>query len=145
MGRGTAKTAPFWKGDIMSIGVGLLVIALGAIFTFAVQDSPSGLDLHVVGVILMTVGGVGLLLRLSGYGPDNGIALLPRWGRKRTRIVEERLYDPMAEDPTVYRPASDGSVDTDLPTTRPVTRNGDRHLEGNGHPVLRHEEVRYED
>jgi hypothetical protein len=26
-----------------------------------------------------------------------------------------------------------------------VTRNGDRHLEGNGHPVLRHEEVRYED
>ena len=130
----------------MSIGLGLLVIALGAILSFAVQDSPSGLDLQVVGVILMTVGGVGLFLRLSGYGPDNGIALLPRWGRSRTRIVEERLYDPMAEDPTVYRPAADGQTDhPDLPTTRPVLGNEDRHLEANGHPVLRHEEVRYEE
>ena len=115
----------------MSIGLGLLVIALGAIFRFAVPHSPSGLDLHVVGVVGMTVGAVGLFLRLAGYGPDSGIVTLPRWRGSRTRMVEERVYDPMAEDPTVYRPADELANDhLHTPTTHPV--------------VVRHEEHRYE-
>ena len=48
----------------MKIGASLFVIALGAILTFAVDWSPSGIDLSTVGVILMIVGGVLFLLSL---------------------------------------------------------------------------------
>jgi hypothetical protein len=47
----------------MSIAVGIALIVLGAIFTFAVKGGHIGaLDLHVVGVILMLAGVVGILL-----------------------------------------------------------------------------------
>jgi hypothetical protein len=105
----------------MSISVGLLVVALGAIFTFAVRSSPSGIDLHVVGVVLMTIGAIGIYLRMMGYGPDTGVITLPRWWRPRTRIVEEEVYDPMAEDPTVYRSEVDATVvHRPAPTVHPV-------------------------
>jgi hypothetical protein len=46
----------------MTVGVALLLIAVGAILRFAVTDSISGIDLSTVGVILMVVGVLGLLL-----------------------------------------------------------------------------------
>ncbi len=47
----------------MSIAVGIALIVLGAIFTFAVKGGHIGdLDLHAVGVILMLAGIVGILL-----------------------------------------------------------------------------------
>jgi hypothetical protein len=48
----------------MGIGVSLILIAVGAILTWAVNASVSGLNITVVGVILMVVGAVGLLLSL---------------------------------------------------------------------------------
>lgn len=48
----------------MGIGVSIFLIAVGAILTFAVNASVSGLDIDVVGVILMIVGALGLLLSL---------------------------------------------------------------------------------
>ena len=48
----------------MTIGVGLFLIALGAILKFAITDSISGIDLPTVGLILMVVGVIGLLLAL---------------------------------------------------------------------------------
>jgi hypothetical protein len=48
----------------MGIGVSLFLIALGAVLTWAVKATISGLDLNVVGIILMVVGGLGLLLTL---------------------------------------------------------------------------------
>jgi Domain of unknown function (DUF6458) len=47
-----------------SIGLSLVLIALGAILTWAVEATVSGIDITVVGVILMVVGGVGLLFTL---------------------------------------------------------------------------------
>jgi Domain of unknown function (DUF6458) len=62
----------------MGIGVSIFLIAVGAILTFAVEAEVSGLDIDVVGVILMVVGVIGLLLSLfvidswrrrgAGYG-----------------------------------------------------------------------------
>ena len=52
----------------MGIGVGLFLVALGAILTFAVEIDASGLDLDVVGVILMVVGAIGLVLGLVFLG-----------------------------------------------------------------------------
>lgn len=48
----------------MTVGIGLFLIAVGAILKFAVTDSISGIDLETVGVILMVVGIIGLLLAL---------------------------------------------------------------------------------
>jgi uncharacterized protein DUF6458 len=76
----------------MHIGVGLFLLAIGAILTFAVDVSIRGLDLTTVGVILMIVGGVYFLLAL--------VMLANRRGRPVDGgIVEERrIYndDPLA-------------------------------------------------
>jgi hypothetical protein len=46
----------------MKIAPGLTLIAIGAIFTFAITSSPSWLNLQVVGVILMATGVAALVL-----------------------------------------------------------------------------------
>jgi hypothetical protein len=76
----------------MNIGVSLFLLAVGAILTFAVDVSISGLDLTTVGIILMIIGGIWFLLSL--------ILLANRRGRPIDGgIVEERrIYndDPLA-------------------------------------------------
>ena len=67
----------------MSIAVSLILIAAGAILTWAVNSEPEGLDLDVVGVVLMVIGLVGFLLT---------ILLWSEWGpgyARRTRYVED--------------------------------------------------------
>jgi hypothetical protein len=44
----------------MGIGAGLFLLALGAILVFAVNATVSGLDLHVIGWVLMATGAAGL-------------------------------------------------------------------------------------
>lgn len=46
----------------MGIGVGIFLIAVGAILTFAVDATLAGLDLNVVGWILMLAGTAGLII-----------------------------------------------------------------------------------
>jgi hypothetical protein len=48
----------------MRLGASLFLIAIGAILKFAVTDSIRGVNLGVVGVVLMIVGAVGLLAEL---------------------------------------------------------------------------------
>jgi hypothetical protein len=57
----------------MGIGVSLLLLAIGAILTFAVEVTAEGFNINTIGVILMVVGGVGLLFSLffwGSWGPD---------------------------------------------------------------------------
>ncbi len=42
----------------------ILMIAAGAILTWAVTDNTSGFDLHTIGIILLVVGIVGLIASL---------------------------------------------------------------------------------
>ena len=65
----------------MAIGTSLFLLAAGAILTFAVEVTLAGIDLAVVGVILMVIGGLGLLLSLF------------MMNRSRTTRVERRYYD----------------------------------------------------
>lgn len=58
----------------MSVGVSLILIAAGAILTWAVTATVAGVNLHAVGVILLVVGIVGLCL---------AIAFLERWPWRR--------------------------------------------------------------
>ncbi len=48
----------------MSLGASLFLLAAGAILTFAVEAEVSGIDVNVVGIILMVIGAIGLLFSL---------------------------------------------------------------------------------
>lgn len=48
----------------MTIGASLFCIAVGAILAFAVTAEFAGIDIQVVGYILLAIGGLGLLLGL---------------------------------------------------------------------------------
>lgn len=48
----------------MTIGASIFIIAVGAILRYAVSDNIEGIDLQVVGLILMIAGVVGLVLGL---------------------------------------------------------------------------------
>jgi hypothetical protein len=70
----------------MGIGVSLILIAAGAILTWAVDASVSGLNIHTVGVILLIVGVVGLILSMMFWSSWGGPAT---WSRRRTTYVDE--------------------------------------------------------
>lgn len=66
----------------MGIGVSIFLIAVGAVLAFAVSAEVSGLDIQVVGWILLGVGAIGILLSLLFWSSWGG------WGRRE--VVEER-------------------------------------------------------
>jgi hypothetical protein len=53
----------------MKIATGLTLLAVGAIFAFAVRTSPPGVNIHTVGWVIMLTGVAGILLpgRASGW------------------------------------------------------------------------------
>ena len=53
----------------MRLGTSIVLLALGAILTFALNVSVSGVNLHVVGWILMIAGALGIVLELAVWGP----------------------------------------------------------------------------
>lgn len=70
----------------MGIGVSIFLIAVGAILAFATNVTVSGLDLNVVGYILMIVGVLGLIMTAFIWGP--------RRRHAPADVVEERrVYD----------------------------------------------------
>jgi hypothetical protein len=71
----------------MGIGVSIFLLAVGAILAFAVNVSVAGLDIAVIGYILMAAGILGLILTLVIWGPRN---------RRANDVVEERVV----RDPT---------------------------------------------
>ena len=69
----------------MGVGVSILLIAAGAILTWAVTATVSGVSIHTVGVILLIVGIIGLVLSLvfwSSWGGYGG-------SRRRTTYVDD--------------------------------------------------------
>jgi Domain of unknown function (DUF6458) len=72
----------------MRIGSGIFLIVVGAILTFATHVTVSGLDLRVVGWILMIGGAILLVLSLM---------LFESAPYRRRRIVEEEPPPPTRE------------------------------------------------
>ena len=70
----------------MGLGVGIFLIAVGAILTFAVNATTSGVNIDAVGWILMIVGLASILLSLifwqSWAGPGY-------WTTRRRTYVDE--------------------------------------------------------
>ncbi|TCC40753.1 DUF6458 family protein [Kribbella speibonae] len=68
----------------MSIGVGIFLMVVGAVFAFAVRDTWDAVNLQVVGYILLLAGLAGILL--SFYITN------------RRRRVETDAIDPAVEE-----------------------------------------------
>jgi hypothetical protein len=64
----------------MGIGASIVIMAIGAILTFAVEaGSAEGFNINTIGIILMVAGAIGLLMTLLIWGP-----------RSRTTVVDDR-------------------------------------------------------
>ena len=71
----------------MGVGVSILLIAAGAILTWAVNATVSGLEIQTIGVILLIVGIVGLVLALIFWSSWGGFA--NGGTRRRTTYVDD--------------------------------------------------------
>jgi len=89
----------------MTIGAGILLIAVGAILRFGISTvSTHGFGIHTIGDILMFVGALGVVLWLLVFAP---------WApRTRSRRTVYRTEVPV--DRPVYR--------AEVPVDRPVYR-----------------------
>jgi hypothetical protein len=74
----------------MGIGVGIFLIVVGAILTFALDATVAGINLDVVGWILMLAGAAGLVLFF--YFWNRGRA-------PRAVVSEQRTYDDAGQQP----------------------------------------------
>jgi hypothetical protein len=71
----------------VGVGVSILLIAVGAILTWAVNATVSGLEIQTIGVILLIVGIVGLVLSLIFWSSWGGFA--NGGTRRRTTYVDD--------------------------------------------------------
>ncbi len=72
----------------MGLGVGLILIAVGAIMAWAVHVSTHGFNIHTVGYILLVIGIIGALLSMIFGSSGAGPGYFTR-GRGRRTVVEE--------------------------------------------------------
>ena len=73
----------------MGVGASIVLIAIGGILAWAVSADVDGVNLNMVGIILLVVGAIGLLLSLifwSSWGASGP------W--RRQTVVREDVYDP---------------------------------------------------
>jgi hypothetical protein len=74
----------------MGISLSILLLAIGAVLTWAVSAEVSGMDINAVGVILMIVGAIGLLVSLvfwsswGGFGSRDAAG-----GGSQTNIIKD--------------------------------------------------------
>ncbi|MCM4081737.1 DUF6458 family protein [Paractinoplanes hotanensis] len=71
----------------MGIGGSIFLLALGAILAFAVNADISGIDINIIGWILMAAGLVGLIITLF------------YWNSRRRTVVTRQSAAPVAGDP----------------------------------------------
>jgi hypothetical protein len=80
------RTGPDHKEDVVGIGVSVFLLAVGGILAFGVSDRLSGVDLTVVGYVLMGAGAIGIVVALA----------LANQRSRTVRTVERRdPYDPL--------------------------------------------------
>ncbi len=73
----------------MKVGPGIALLALGAILAFAISDNISGVDLTMVGYILMAAGAIGIVIGL----------VLTSMRTRGTRSTTRRVVDDGTNPP----------------------------------------------
>lgn len=113
---------------VMSTGVGITLIAVGAILRFALPGgSPHGLNVHVVGVVLILAGILTLLLSLLVRAGQRRPRSLVRQGRggyydlpgpnTRLEMTKQAAAEDVAQvrgDDRFYAPDAPGREEDDL-------------------------------
>jgi hypothetical protein len=98
---------PAGSRRVMSTGFAITLIAAGAVLRFAVATtSTHGLNLHVVGVILILTGVLGLLVSLLVWGRLNRRRTRPAGYDGAAPLTRRRAYQdqpPAAGDRRVYQ------------------------------------------
>jgi len=87
----------------MGIGTAIFLFAVGAILRYAVTITASGINLHVVGDILMIVGIIGMILSVAFWSSWGGFG----GARRRSTYVDRTVVDrdPLARRTVVERDA----------------------------------------
>ena len=80
----------------MGIGTSVFLLAVGAVLTWAVHATVQGLDLHVLGVILMVVGAIGLAVSLLAV--------------RRAYVADDVLVEPVARRRVLRRAVDEAAV-----------------------------------
>ena len=75
----------------MGIGGSIFLLALGAILAFAVNANISGIDINIIGWILMAAGLIGLVITLW------------YWNSRRRTVVTRQTRQPVADPNSQYR------------------------------------------
>jgi hypothetical protein len=120
---------------VMSTGAAITLITVGAVLRFALAPgSPHGLNVHVVGVVLILAGVLGLVLslllllvrtgprqqrqgrQLTRQGRPGGYYNLPAWDYRLARRRQAAAEDVAAirEDDRFYAPDTSARQDDDL-------------------------------
>ena len=74
----------------MGIGVGIFLIAIGAILAFAVNVNTGGvIDLHTIGLILLVVGVLGTILSMVFWSSWGGPSYFTTRRRARRDVIED--------------------------------------------------------
>jgi hypothetical protein len=76
----------------MKTGMGLALIAIGAILAFAVTTNTSVFNLHTAGYVLIVIGLIGIAVPRSGYGWVGRRMFVRHTVRRRGARVEEVSY-----------------------------------------------------
>lgn len=72
----------------MGLGVSLFLIAIGLILWLAVSAEVSGIDINMVGLILVIIGAIGLLISMIFWSTWGGVG-----GWRRDTVVRDDRYD----------------------------------------------------
>ena len=74
----------------MGIGTSLVIMAIGALMTFAVEvENAEGFNINTAGIILMILGAIGLLVSFAVWGPRRQRTVVDR---EPDRTVTTRDY-----------------------------------------------------
>ena len=110
----------------MKTGVGLALIAVGAILAFAVTTNTSVFNLHTAGWVLIIIGIIGVAIPRRGYAL---VGQRVRTRRTRAARVEDITYpayvnrNPASTRVQAGLPAAGSAAAADHVETAPVTRD----------------------
>jgi Domain of unknown function (DUF6458) len=87
----------------MKTGMGLALIAIGAILAFAVTTNTSDFNLHTAGYVLIIVGVIGIAIPRTTYGWVGRRMSVRQTTRRPSRRVEEVNYPAYNQNPANTR------------------------------------------
>ena len=103
----------------MGYGISLILIALGAILTWGVNATVTGINVHAVGVILMTVSFLGLIVTMlfwSAISPFGEAPVIHRRSNRTGIIVDDGpdvVIDRRSPRTIIHEPSEPRTSDED--------------------------------